>query len=316
MTTWQSRWLNLPDHFRGGVWMLLYAASFAIMGAMVRSLGRDLSTMQIIFFRGLLGFLWLLPYLAWRRFSDLATGNFRLHLWRGLASMITMSITFFAYANLPLADVVALSFTTPLYLMFFAVWLLKERLRREHLIAALVGFGGILIMVRPGFSSFDPLILFAVVSPLLISLVQLLIKHMIRSEGMITIISWFSISIIIFSAPAAWWYWQPIPAGLWPLLFAMGALATLVQITISLAYLTVDAVAVTPYEYSRLLFAGILGFFLFDEHPDVFNLMGASAILGVNFFLIRLAWQDSKRDPSPSTVTMNDELVIESGDIA
>jgi len=305
MTTWQSRWIVLPDHFRGGVWMLLYAASFAVMGAMVHLLGRDLPTIQIIFLRGLLGLIWLLPYLAWRRFSDLSTGNFRLHLWRGLASMITMSVTFFAYSTLPLADVVALSFTTPLYLMFFAVWLLKERLSQKHLMAALVGFGGILVTVRPGFSSFDPLILFAVVSPVLIALVQLLIKHMIRSEGIITIITWFSLSIILFSAPAAWWYWEPIPVDRWPLLLAMGGLATLVQITISQAYLVADAVAVTPYEYSRLLFAGILGFLFFDEHPDVFSLIGASAILGANFFLIWLAWNDCSILPKPSCLCGN-----------
>ncbi|MBF0308336.1 MAG: DMT family transporter [Magnetococcales bacterium] len=296
---WQSRWLALPDLFRGGVWMLLYAATFAAMGAMVRLLGVELPTIQIIFFRGLLGLLWLLPYLLWNRGADMVTGNFRLHLWRGLASMITMSTTFFAYANLPLADVVALSFTTPLYLMFFAVWILKERLSRAHLLAALVGFGGILLMVRPGLA-FDPMILVAIVSPLLIALVQLLIKHMTRSEGIVTIVFWFSVSITLFSAPFAAYAWQPVPDTLWPLLLAMGGMATLVQITISRAYLLADAVAVTPFDYSRLLFAGILGFFLFDEHPDAYGLAGSAAILAANFFLMRLAWKAKASLPANS----------------
>ncbi|CAN0495949.1 unnamed protein product, partial [Discosporangium mesarthrocarpum] len=134
----------------GAAWMLGTLLSFTLMAVAVREVTPAIHTFQVMAFRTVIGFLVLLPIVAWRRFEPVRTERRRLHLGRNFVHFFGQLGWFYGVTLLPLATVFALEFTTPLWAALLAVLLLGERVTRSRLIAVAFGFAGILIIVQPG----------------------------------------------------------------------------------------------------------------------------------------------------------------------
>ncbi|MBF0624708.1 MAG: DMT family transporter [Magnetococcales bacterium] len=284
---WSRSWRALPGNWRGIVWILLSSTAFAVMAALVKALGRELHPFQIVFFRCLFGLLWLTPFFIRFGVAGLRSQRPGLHFSRALVGNLAMTTTFYAYALLPLADVVALSFATPLFMIPLAVLLLGEQSSTTRRWATLVGFGGVVVMVRPSGSAFDPWILLAVVSPFLIALVQSLIKHMTATESRFAIIGRYAIAATLLSLGPALTVWQTPTVEQLLLLLLAGLVATGAQSTMVLAYAEGEATAISPFDYSRILVAGAFGYFAFGELPDGPAVAGGLVIIASNLWLLR-----------------------------
>jgi drug/metabolite transporter (DMT)-like permease len=298
--SWQRFWQRLPANVRGALWVVLSCLCIASMGALVKTLGARLDSFQLAFFRSLFALLSVLPFALRAGVGVLRTERAGLHLARGLAGTVAMMCGFFALTRLSLADATAIGFTTPLFLTVLAALVLHEVVRWRRWSATAFGFLGVLVMFRPGEGILEVAALAALLGALCVATVRLLIKRLAATEKSLTMIVYFClISTTVSALPAVFVWRSPTLAEL-ALLVLLGCVASVTQIFMIRGYGTGEASALAPFEYSRLPFAAIYGFFLFAELPDLYTLLGASMIAGSTLYIARREHRLSRRTPPAS----------------
>ncbi len=284
----RARWLALSPNLRGAVWMVGAALGFTVNGALVKALGAmGLPTMQIAFARAFFTLLVVLPFLWHAGLGALATTAPGLHLIRALAGAGAMVCGFYAFVLLPLADVTALTFTTPLFTIVLAVLLLGERVRWRRWTATAIGFLGVLIMVRPGAGSLEPGALLAIAMAFGIAVATVMVKRLPAGESHAAMLFWFCVASLLMTAVPAALVWQAPSPTEWLLMVSIGALGGGAQALIIRAFSTGEATFVAPFDYSKLLLAVAIGLVFFSELPDLWSLLGAAVILGSNLYIAR-----------------------------
>ncbi len=268
--------------------MLAAACCFAANGALIKTLlASGLHPLQITFVRLLVGVLAILPF-VWRAGpASLKTRHPGIHALRALAGGGAMICGIAALDQLTLADFTALSFSQPLFAVILAILLLGETVGWRRWGATLAGFLGVLIMVRPGSGAFEVDALLAVAMALGIAVAVILAKRLPAEESQITMLFYFSLTtVLVFAAPAlAVWRTPSTPETLGLLGFGLGGLIT--QALMIAAYRTGEASVVAPFDYSKLIVAGILGFALFGEVPNRWTLAGAAVIVAATLYIAR-----------------------------
>lgn len=278
--------LPLPGNLRGALWIVLTASIFAIQGLVVKLLGQRLDSFQVAFFRCAFGLLAILPFL-YGTTSFFLTGRIGTHIARSLIGVGGTFCGFYALTHLPLATATAISFTRPLFLILLALLFLGETVRWQRWIATVVGFLGVLVVLRPGTDAFDPAMLVALAGSLFVSEVSVLVKKLSGTERNVTILFYFaSITTLVSAVPAAF-VWQDPVGGEWVLLALVGILSSLAQYTMLRALRVGEATAVMPFDYARLPFAGVLGYMFFAELPDGWTLVGIAVLTGATLYIAR-----------------------------
>jgi drug/metabolite transporter (DMT)-like permease len=283
----EARWLMLPGNLRGALWMIASGLGFTVMAVAIKFLGSRLDSFQIAFFRCLIGFLAILPFVAGYGPAALKTRSLPIHALRGLFGLVAMFASYYAIARIPLASYTALSFTKPLFSTLLAVIVLQEVVRWRRWSATAMGFLGVVVMVRPGAGTFDWAAIFALVDSLSIAFLVTLVKRLPPGETPLGMMFYFGIFSSLAALPPALWVWRTPSAREWALLIAIGVLGALAQSFWIRAYRAGEASAVAPFDYLRLLFAGLAGFLLFAESPDLWTLIGAAIIVASAVYIAR-----------------------------
>ncbi|HYE50378.1 MAG TPA: DMT family transporter [Azospirillaceae bacterium] len=287
-------WAGLSANARGIAWMLVAALGFGLVGALVKMLGQGwggqppLDSLQIAFFRALVALAAVLPFIA-RAGWSVAVPLYPLrHLGRGATGLAALVCGFYAFTHLPLATATSISFAQPLFMVVLAVLLLHERVRWRRWTATLVGFAGVLVMLRPGAEAVHPAALAALANALFVALSAVQVKAMPDAERDLTLLfSFAAISSAGLLVPALL-VWQAPTALQLGLLVAMGLLAAASQAAVIRSYrVGADATLVAPFDYIRLLVAAVLGFSLFGEVPDAWTGVGAAVIVLSTLYIAR-----------------------------
>jgi drug/metabolite transporter (DMT)-like permease len=276
------------DLRRGAVFMLGSAAFFAGMSLAVKLAARQLGNAEVVFYRNAFGLLAVLPWalrLGWRGF---ATAHLREHLVRGLAGLAAMYCFFYAIAHMPLAEAVLLNYSLPLFMPIIENLWLGERAPRRIFWPIGLGFLGLLLILRPGVGLFNPVALLALLSALLAAVAQVGIRKLTESEPPDRIVLYFcAISTLVSGLPLA--AGSTLPGlRLWPLLLAMGVLATLAQLCLTRAYQHAPASRVGPFIYASVVFAGLLDAWFWRHWPDAWFLAGATLVCLAGVLALRL----------------------------
>ncbi|MCB9959292.1 MAG: DMT family transporter [Rhodospirillaceae bacterium] len=280
-------WRRLPANTRGAAWILVAAAGFSTMAALVKILGQDLPSLQIAFFRCWVGLALVTPLIVRAGPRVLMSRSWKLHVGRALVGIVAIGCGFYAFTHLPLATATAITFTKPLFMIVLAVLLLGEVVRWRRWTATVAGFIGVLVMVRPGAGTLDPAILVSLTQALCIAIAVVLVKKVPPTESNLTILAYFGIlSTTLMGIPAAI-VWQPMTAAQWGLGIAVGLFGVSSQWAIINGYRTGEATAVAPFDYTRLLFAGLFGMVLFGEMPDAWTVAGAAIIIAATVYIAR-----------------------------
>lgn len=285
--TLAGRWMALPGNLRGAVWMILSGLGFTVMAVLIKLLGGRLDSLQIAFFRCLIGFLAILPIALAMGPGRLRTRHFPVHLTRGLFGMLAMICSYYAIQHLPLAAYTALSFSKPLFATVLAVLLLHEIVRWRRWSATALGFLGVLVMVRPGAGAFDPAALVALGDSVSIAFLVVLVKRLPPSETALTMLFHFGIVSSLASLPLAILVWRPPSWEEYGLLAAIGILGAAAQTCWIRAFRAGEASAVAPFDYTRLIFAAAAGLLLFAEAPDGWTFAGAGIIVASTLYIAR-----------------------------
>ncbi len=295
----RRRWLALSGNSRGALWMLASGLGFTVMAVGIKLLGQRLDNFQIGFFRCLIGFLAILPFVASVGFDRLRTRHLGVHMTRAVFGLTAMYCSYYAIARMPLADYTALSFTKPLFATVLAVIVLHEVVRWRRWSATLAGFVGVLIMVRPGAGAFQPAALAALADAFSIAFLITLVKRLPARETPLGMLFWFGVFSVALALGPAIWSWQWPTAQEWLLLVGVGVLGAMAQSFWIRAFRAGDASAVAPFDYLRLVFAGFVGFLLFAELPTAWTLAGAAVIIASTLYIARREAQLGQRPPPP-----------------
>ena len=288
-------WLSLPDNLRGILWLVVGSFLFVIVDVFVKTLGQTFDPFQLALFRYAVGWVVLAPVFIRMGVSNLRTQHLGLHLTRMVLAFAAQIGVFVTVIYMPLADATAFMFTKPLFTTVVAVFLLSEAVNARRWMATLVGFAGVLVMVRPGSESMDPVALIAVAAALVFAVANVLIRMLARTEPANRILFYYHIGgIIAFTGPAMW-VWKTPTGTEWLLLIAIGVFTTAGMVCYIRAFSVGEPSAVGPSENLRLIYAALFGYFLFSEVPSVWTLVGAAIIVASTYYIAR---DEARRRPS------------------
>ena len=282
-------------HARAALLMLGSTCFFAAMAVMIRLASSGLSTYEIAFFRNLFGLFALLPFLRRSWPGVLRTQQLPRYLLRSAIGVGSMLCGFWAIGHLPMAQAISLSYSTPLFVTVAAAIWLGEVVRRRRWTAVLLGFIGVLVIVRPGTEGFSGGSLVAVAAAVLSSIVAIQIKQLSRVDAPDTIVFYTYVFWVPLSFVPALFAWQ-WPQGMdWLWLAAIGAMGTGGQLFWTRALRLGEVSALQPISFMQLPLVTALAWVLFDEAVSRWTIAGALIIFGANVYIAHREAQLSRR---------------------
>jgi drug/metabolite transporter (DMT)-like permease len=284
----ERHWRKLPGNFRGAFWMLGAALSFIIVQAFTKALGGNIPSAEIAFFRAAIGSVAVIPFLMQRGLGAFTTQNLPFHIGRGVFGAMAIFLMVYAIVHMPIAEATVIGFTRMLFLIVLAVLFLGETAHWRRWMATLAGFCGVVLMLRPGDETFQLAALSALGAAFCFAAAHTCIKKCTqRKDHPMTVQTYYAaISTSLMLLPAIWVWITPS----WEqmlLLLGMGVMSGVAQTCTAYAYNSGEATFVAPFDYTRLLWAALVGWFLFAEPLGFMTLMGAAVIIGSNAYIAR-----------------------------
>ena len=249
-----------------------------LMGTFIKLAQEELNVFTTGFLRFFFGFLIITPYILKTKFEVFSTKNLKIHILRSALNLPAMRLGFAALAMLPLEKMTAIHFIVPIIVTILAVIFLKEKIYMYRSIALVMGFLGMLIILRPGIIDISIGIYMALISSLIWSVVIILTKKVSNDDSAITILSHQYVYMSLFSFPLVIYFWdQP---SLKTIIFILCAAmsGTILHIALNHAYKLVDVTMTQPYSFLGLVVSSIIGYFVFSDKPDFYTWLGASVI--------------------------------------
>jgi len=250
----------------------------SFMGAGVKLLSNDLHPIIICFYRCLMGLIIITPFVARNNFKALQTDNMRLQIFRALINIISMICWFSAIGMMHFEKATALGFTTPLFTTVLAVLILGEVIRFHRTAALLLGFVGILIIIRPGYMPFEFGTILMLIASFSFSFVLIFVKKLSATDSSLTIIFYH----LLYMTPAFFilslFYWENINLNQLIIFTLMGASGLLSHWCLAQAFKMSDTTFVMPLQFTKLIWASLIGLFIFAEQPDIWTWVGGIII--------------------------------------
>ena len=274
---------------RAAVWMMGAIVSFSAMAIAGREAGLTLDTFEIMTYRSMVGFtIVLLVLTVTKRWSEVKRDRLALHGLRNLAHFIGQNLWFFAVTLIPLAQVFALEFTSPLWVVLLSPLILGERLTTVRALSAIIGFVGILIVTRPSPESLNAGVLTAAGCAVFFALTTVFTKRLTRHEGILSILFWLTgMQLVMGLKMAGWDLDMTLPDSIslpWILLIGLAGLSAHFCLTTALSL--APATVVVPIDFARLPFIAVLAMLLYGEELVIWTFLGAALIFVANYLNI------------------------------
>jgi len=243
---------------------------------------------QIIWFRQSGLFLGVLVILLMRGVSILRTTKPALQISRGALVVASSLLFVYAVRYAPLADAVAASFVAPFFITILGALLLKEKVGLRRWSAVVVGFIGALIITRPGLGVIHPAVLLVVLAAALFATRQVIGRLLADTDRTITTVAYTAITssfLITLALPFVWK--MPLTATQWALLIGMAAVAGIGEVLLIRALEVAEASVVAPIHYTIIIWASVYGYFVFNEIPDNWTLLGTTIIVAAGLYTLQ-----------------------------
>jgi drug/metabolite transporter (DMT)-like permease len=287
---------------RAAALMLTSTVFFGLMAVTIRLASATLSTFEIAFFRNLFGLLALLPLLHYSAPGVFRTRQLPRYFVRSAIGIGSMLCGFWAIGHLPMAQAISLSYSTPLFVTIAAAIWLGEQVRKRRWAAVIVGFIGVLVVVRPGTSEFSHGSLVAVGAAVLSAVVAIQIKQLSRIDAADTIVFYTYLFWVPLSLAPALFVWQWPQGVAWIWLLLTGIFGTAAQLLWTRALRLGDVSALTPISFMQLPVVAVAGYFLFGEGIDRWTVIGAGIIFAANAYIAHREAQLARRHATVAPV--------------
>ena len=285
----RAAWQRLPPNARGMSYMLMSSAAFAVHDASAKVLGQHFSVHQITFMRFSTSLVLFLPIVWWMGWRTIGTKLPWVQGPRAALTVFAQMLAYYALAHMLLADMTAIAFTRPLFLTLLAVFILSERPGWRRWAGTIVGFCGMLLMVKPGAGQgvigIGWPVLAAITSSLLFASVGIAVRRYAATEHPMAWMFYYMIAGVVISLPGTIATWQTPALADLEVALMLAIIAILAQIFFILAFTVGEASAVGPMDYTRLVWATMFGWFVFTELPAVTTWAGAAIIVAASYYV-------------------------------
>ncbi|MDC0033133.1 DMT family transporter [Alphaproteobacteria bacterium] len=274
---------------KGALWMLMASFCYVASATLTRYLDGSYDTFQLAFLRCTVGVCVLTPIVLGGGIDQLKTKIIHIHGLRMVVTYIAILFWFYAAESVPVGDFFAIQFATPLFTIGAAALLLRETVTLKSWLAAIVGFCGVLIIVRPGYIPISIGVLAAIATALTYALVNTLIKVASRHDSPTVMTFYVNVLILPVSAIPAYFVWKTPQWEDVPILLGIALFATLAQFCVANSISLADARVVQPMNFMRMPMAALLGFLVFSEFPDMWTWVGALIIFVAAWYAVQHA---------------------------
>ncbi|MCH7304246.1 DMT family transporter [Acinetobacter sp. NIPH 1869] len=263
--------------------LTLSALLFSVMGICIRYASHTVDNYTIVFFRNVVGLILFLPFIFKQGTHFVKTEKLWMHTWRSIVGLAAMYGFFYAIAHLKLSNAMVFTYSSPIFIPLIAWLFLKEKITTAMLCAAGLGFIGVFCVAKPDQGLLNWISIVGISSSLLASMAFVTVRALTQTEPPERIVFYFCFIGSLLSVIPMFWVWRPYH--LQELLFLIGAgvLANVSQIFMSHAYRLASAGQIAPVNYIAIIFAGLWGFLLWNEVPDLYSLIGFCIILSAIF---------------------------------
>jgi drug/metabolite transporter (DMT)-like permease len=270
---------------------------FAMMSTLIRAAGQKFPLGEVVFFRSAFAIVPVVIYYAWRNelHSVVATRRPFGHMGRGVQGICAMFVNFAALARLPLMDATAISFASPLMTVALAALILKERVRRYRWTAVAIGFGGVIVMMWPyldiwnivnvGSAERTAGALCALIGACLNAGTVIQTRRLTMSETTSSIVFYFSLICALAGLATLPFGWLATSMAEFVMLVMIGVIGGMSHLLLTESYRHAPASVVAPFDYTAMLWAFILGYFVFGELPSIFVYVGAAVVVACGLFV-------------------------------
>ncbi|MDB9765197.1 DMT family transporter [Candidatus Pelagibacter sp.] len=249
-----------------------------VMLSFLKIAQEDVNVYVAGFFRFFLGLVIILPYIIKKKDAVFKTTHLKQHFLRAILGLPAMLLYFSALVLLPIEKLTAISFVVPLIVTILAVFFLGEKIYIYRTLALLLGFSGMLVIIRPGFVDISIGVYIVLFSALLWSINIIITKKISKDDSAITILAYQSIFMSLLSFFIVLFFWEMPSLKTFIYLILAAMCGTVLHLTLNHAFKLVDVSMTQPYSFLNLVFASIIGYFVFDEIPDLYTWIGALII--------------------------------------
>ena len=260
---------------------------FSVVPPSVRLLSDTMSSWQIVFIRAFFGFAGIGAYLVWSGLYELKSRQIGIHFIRSTFNFVGMVMWFWALGVVELAKGIAIHFTMPLFITLFAIMFLGERVGPRRLGAMLVGFVGIMIILRPGMIEIGLPELTILGSAALYGGAVILLKIVVREETPLGVTFYTNLFMGIWCLVPTYLNWAPISLDYALPILGLGVCGLFAPFLVAIALKKADASLIAAFDFLRLPFTAVFGFALFGEVPDEFVWIGAAVIFASTYYIAR-----------------------------
>ncbi len=284
--------------------MALTGLLFVGVTGIVRYIGSGVPAAEAAFIRYAIGLLFMLPFLIPALKGRMAARKIALFSGRGIVHALGVILWFYAMANIPIAEVVAIGYTSPIYITIGAALMFGEKLAARRILAVVAAFIGAMIIIRPGFHDVGSGQLAQVVSAPLFAISYLIAKRLSGLESSTVIVGMLSVFVTLGLAPFAYAVWETpsMSEVFWLALVAV--IATTGHVTMTKALAAAPLMVTQPVTFLQLIWATMLGSFVFGEPADVFVLLGGGIIIASVSFISYREWVVTRRAGTPAAVSV------------
>jgi S-adenosylmethionine uptake transporter len=277
----------MGHHLKGALFALAAFGLYSTHDVVIKFLGSDYTSFQIIFFSGLLGF----PLVTIMLMSDRTDGTLiPRHPWwsliRALTAVSTGAAGFYAFSVLPLAQTYAILFAMPLLITLLAIPMLGEKVGIRRGLAVLVGLCGVLIVLRPGSAELSLGHLAALGAAVTGSLNSLIVRKIGGAERSAVLMLWPMMASVLVTGATMPFVYVPMPIEHLMLMGVIAGLGFIASLLVIAAYRAAPAVIVAPMQYSQIIWAALYGALFFDEHPDAWTIAGTAVIIASGIYIV------------------------------
>jgi drug/metabolite transporter (DMT)-like permease len=245
--------------------------------------------MEVSLFRMVAALVFYLPWLMRHGIGIMRTERIKIHFMRGFFGATSLFCMMYAVANLILADATVLGFTIPLWTIVLAALFMGERVRLRRTIATIVGFMGVVVVVQPQ-AGIAPAALVALGGAILASGAITTMKELTRTEPADRIVVYFLVFGTVILAGPAIYVWQMPTAEQWGWVALLGLFGSTGQTFLTRAYASGEMTIVAPLDFLRIIVAGFIGYFIFDELPDVWAFVGTLVVISSCAYIV---WREA-----------------------
>lgn len=285
---------------RGILFKVMSVCMFMAMASLIKAASADVPPGQAVFFRSFFALPVIFGWLAIRHElrHGWKTKNPMGHFWRGLVGTSAMGLGFMGLGLLPLPEVTAIGYAAPLLVVVFAAMFLNENVRAFRLSAVALGMVGVLVVLSPRLSvgaamnSSETLgAIVVLMGAVMAALAQVFVRKLVTTETTAAIVFWFTITSSVMGLLTLPWGWVMPTWQITAMLVMAGLLGGTGQIFLTSSYRYADASLVAPFDYSSMILALIIGYFIFDEVPTGTMLIGAGIVILAGVLII---WRERK----------------------